>query len=248
MELKLVQLTEHTWLFPHNPDQTAVQSSIGVIVNRNESVLVDAGNGPRLARRIKTELARCNLPSVSRIIYSHHHWDHVYGACEFDVPVTAHRICKEILEEEARKPWGIEYLNEASKLNPKLALSYRARANAVDDWDTFRIVVPQAVFENEALIDLDGLAIELEHVGGEHAEDSIVVKVPDDGVMFLGDCYYPPPLHLRKPDSAPSIDMLRRLHNDAYRLYVEGHDNPLTHAEVGKLLRANNETPPTAFL
>ena len=247
MEYKLAQLTEHTWLFPHNPDPAAVQSSIGVIVNRNESVLVDAGNSPRLARRIKTELARCNLPPVSRIIFSHHHWDHVYGACEFNVSVTAHRICKQILEEEARKPWGIEYLNEEGKRNPKLTLSYLGRADAVDDWDTFRIVVPQYVFETEASIDLHGLAIELEHVGGEHAEDSIVVKVPADGVMFLSDCYYPPPLHLRKPDSVPSVGILRKLLNEAYRLYVEGHDNPLTSEELGKLLRENNETPPTAF-
>jgi glyoxylase-like metal-dependent hydrolase (beta-lactamase superfamily II) len=104
--MKLTQLTEHTWLLPHHPNADAVQSSIGVITTLNETILVDAGNSPRLARKIKTELARRNLPHVSRIIYTHHHWDHIYGACEFDVPVTAHVICKSILEEESRKPWG----------------------------------------------------------------------------------------------------------------------------------------------
>jgi glyoxylase-like metal-dependent hydrolase (beta-lactamase superfamily II) len=73
MELKLTQLTEHAWLFPHDPDPNAVQSSIGVITTRNESLLVDAGNSARLVRKLKTELARCNLPPVSRIIYTHHH-------------------------------------------------------------------------------------------------------------------------------------------------------------------------------
>ena len=240
MELQLANLTEHTWLLPHNPDETAVQSSIGVIVTQNQSLLVDAGNSPHLARKIKTELARCNLPPVSRIIYTHHHWDHVYGACEFDVPVTAHVICKAILEEESRKPWGIEYLNEETRRNPKLTLSYNARANAIDDWESFRIVVPQDSFETEDWIDLDGLLIELEHVGGEHAEDSIVVKVPEDGVMFIGDCYYPPPLHLRQPDSVPSLDMLRKLQNDAYNLYVEGHDKPFTRTALLKFLQATN--------
>jgi glyoxylase-like metal-dependent hydrolase (beta-lactamase superfamily II) len=240
MELKLTQLTEHTWIFPHHSDATVVQSSIGVIVTRNESLLVDAGNSPPLARNIKTELARCNLPPVSRIVYTHHHWDHVYGACEFEVPVTAHVICKDILEEEARKPWGMEYLNEEARHNPALALSYQARANAVDDWQSFRIVVPEDVLEKESLINFDGLAIELEHVGGEHAEDSIVAKVPKDGVMFIGDCYYPPPLNIRKPDSGPSIEMLRRLQNDLYNLYVEGHGKPFTKAELLKLLQAND--------
>lgn len=236
MELNVVQLTEHTWLFPHDPDETAVQSSVGIIVSRNESLLVDAGHSPRLARKLKAELARRNFPPVSRIIYTHHHWDHVYGACEFEVSVTAHVICKAILEEESGKPWGSEYLNEEIRRNPRLTVSYNARASAIDDWTSFRIVVPEDVFEKEAQIDLTGLAIELEHVGGEHAEDSIVVKVPQDGVMFIGDCYYPPPLHFRKPDSAPALDMLRKLQNEAYHLYVEGHDKPFTRTELRKVL------------
>ena len=241
MELQLTQLTEHVWLLPHHPDPNAVQSSIGVIAARNKSLLIDAGNSPRLAHKLKTELARCQLPPVSRIIYTHHHWDHIYGACEFGVPVTAHVLCKTILEGEARKPWGVEFLNEEIKRNPKLEVSYHARARSIEDWEAFQIIVPEEVFEKEEIIDLDGLAIELEHVGGVHAEDSIVVKVPQEGVMFLGDCYYPPPLHLREEDPDPSLEMLRRLQNPAYPLYVEGHDKPFTRAELLHVLQQINE-------
>ena len=239
MELTLKPLTEHVWLLPHDPDETAVQSSVGVITSRNESILIDAGNSPRLARKIKTELARNHLPPVSHIIYTHHHWDHIYGACEFDVPVIAHTICKAILMEESRKPWGIEYLREEIKREPKLTASYSARARSIQDWGAFRIVVPEEAFETEQVIHLDPLTIALEHVGGEHAQDSIVVKVPQEGVMFIGDCYYPPPLHLRKPDSAPSLEMLRRLQDDAYNLYVEGHAKPFTQTELLKFLHEN---------
>jgi glyoxylase-like metal-dependent hydrolase (beta-lactamase superfamily II) len=240
MELKLEQLTEHAWLLPHDPDQNAVQSCIGVITTQNESVLIDAGNGPRLARQLKTELIRNNLPPVSRIIYTHHHWDHVYGACEFDVPVTAHILCKAILEEQAKKPWGIEYLREEITRAPELTASYNARARSIQDWKEFRIVVPEDVFEIQKLIDLDRLTIELLHVGGEHAEDSIVAKIPQDRVMFLGDCYYPAPPRLRKPNSVPSLDILRKLQNDGYNLYVEGHDKPSTRTELLKFLEEND--------
>ena len=171
MELKLEQLTEHTWLLPHDPDQNAVQSCIGVIITQNESILIDAGNSPRLARKLKTELIRNNLPPVSRIIYTHHHWDHVYGACEFAVPVTAHILCKAILEEEAKKPWGIEYLNAEIQSAPDLTASYNARARSIENWGAFRIIVPEDVFETEDVIQMDRLTIELFHVGGEHAED-----------------------------------------------------------------------------
>ena len=236
MELELEQLSNHTWFFPHHPNLRAVQASIGVIATQKGSLLIDAGNSPRLASRIKTELMRCNLPPVAHIIYTHHHWDHVYGACGFDVQVIAHVICKTILEEESKKPWCIEYLNQRIKNNPKLEVSYNARAKAIDDWKAFQIVVPEEVFENEKVIDLGGLIIELEHVGGNHSEDSIIVKVPQDEVMFIGDCYYPPPLHLRKPYSRPEFDILRRLYNYNYNLYVEGHAKPFKQTKLRKLL------------
>lgn len=240
MRFQIQQLSEHIWLFPHNPLPNAVQSSIGVIATRHASVLIDAGNSPRLARKVKTELARRNFPPLSRIIYTHHHWDHVYGACEFGARVMAHVSCRAILEEESRKPWGVEFLRAEIKRNPKLAVSYKARLKCIEDWDAFRIIVPEEVFEKTKSLDLEGLAIELEHVGGQHAEDSIVVKVAEEGVMFLGDCYYPPPVHLRKPDSTPSFEMLRRLQDQNYRLYVEGHDKPFTRAELLKVLHKSS--------
>ena len=81
-------------------------------------IMTDECNGPRSAQKLKTELIRNHLAPVSRIIYTHHHWDHVYGACEFDVPVTAHILCKAILEEQAAKPWGIAYLGKEIEREP----------------------------------------------------------------------------------------------------------------------------------
>jgi len=240
MDLRLTALTEHTWLLPHDPDPNAVQSCIGVITSRNESLLVDTGNSPRLARQLRAELERCDLPPVSRILYTHHHWDHIYGACEFAVPVIAHTICKDILEEESRRPWSIKYMKEEMSRNPELAVSYEAGVKAIDDWSAFRIIVPEQTFDRELRIHLDGLTVELEHVGGEHAADSIVIRVPQDEVMFIGDCYYPPPLHLRKPDSAPALDMLRRFKESSYSLYVEGHDKPFTQSELERFLEENS--------
>ena len=58
-------------------------------------------------------------------------------------------------------------------------MSYNARALSIDDWDTFRIVVPEDVLEKGKVIYVARLSIELEHVGGGHAENSIIIKVPE---------------------------------------------------------------------
>lgn len=232
MEMKLVQITERVWLLPPHQDPDRIQPCIGVIVGDRGSVLVDAGNCPTLARQLKVALDHANLPTVKQIIYTHHHWDHVYGACEFNVPVIAHRLCREILLEEARKPWGAKYIENEVKKNPLLQVSLETRRRLIDDWESFQIVVPEIVFDRSMVIELGEMKIELNHVGGDHAPDSIVVKVPQAGVMFLGDCYYPPPLHLREPDSDISIPMLVSLEDEIYAFYVDGHSEPFTRDEL----------------
>jgi glyoxylase-like metal-dependent hydrolase (beta-lactamase superfamily II) len=96
--------------------------------------------------------------------------------------------------------------------------------------------VPDVVFDSTLTLQFGQMRLELEHVGGQHAEDSIVVKVPQAQIMFLGDCYYPPPLHLRTPESKASMTMLAALESKEYTLYVEGHDKPVTRAKLLKMV------------
>ena len=236
MEQDLIQLDDHVWYWPHHPDPNTVQPSIGVIVGQRNSILVDVGNSPAQARRVGAALTQVGIPPVSLIIYTHHHWDHISGACAYSVPVIAHAKCRAILLEEAQKPWSKEYLEELIQQNPKLRVSCEARNRAISDWQNFRIVVPETVFERSKVIELEGLRIELEYLGGQHAEDSIIVKVPQSRVMFIGDCYYPPPLHLRTPESTISNEILSNLVDDGIDLYIEGHDDPTTRNEIVEYL------------
>ena len=107
---KLQQITDKVWLWPHHRNPMRVQSSVGVIVGDHGTLLVDAGNGPTLGALIQKSIKKRGFPPVTYIVYTHHHWDHVYGACAFDAKIVAHASCKEILVEEAKKPWGLEFL------------------------------------------------------------------------------------------------------------------------------------------
>ncbi|MFP3339793.1 hypothetical protein R0J91_17575, partial [Micrococcus sp. SIMBA_131] len=40
-------------------------------------------------------------------------------------------------------------------------------------------------------IDLGGVTCVLQHVGGDHAADSVVVYIKEEKILFLGDCFYP---------------------------------------------------------
>ena len=79
----LQQVASNIWIFPHDEDANRVQPNVGIIVAGKHTVLIDAGNSPRHARRIMIALDDIQAPAVSYLIYTHSHWDHVFGAMVF---------------------------------------------------------------------------------------------------------------------------------------------------------------------
>ncbi|AZM48879.1 MBL fold metallo-hydrolase [Streptomyces sp. WAC 06738] len=230
----LVRITDRVWWWPHHPDPDRVQAGVGVIAGDDGCLLVDAGHSPALARRIAGALGGAGLPKARALVYTHHHWDHVWGAQEWAVPVTAHELTAEALRAEAEKPWSEAYVRAGMARDPRLVPSYtaRLRAMAEDGWDSLRIVPPAETFTGRHEIRLGGVTAELRHVGGGHAADSTVVGVPSEGVLFVGDCYYPPPYHLREEGAGPDLALARELVGGEYEWYVESHEAPRRRKEA----------------
>jgi glyoxylase-like metal-dependent hydrolase (beta-lactamase superfamily II) len=42
-------------------------------------------------------------------------------------------------------------------------------------------------FEDEVQIDLGGITCIIKHVGGDHADDSVVIYIKEEKILFLGD-------------------------------------------------------------
>lgn len=161
-------------------------------------------------------------------------YDHVWGACMWpDAEVLGHESGRRLLEREAARPWSDAHLRDAVLENPRLGPSYDARWRAMPSWEGFRVRPPDRTFDD--VLRLPG-GIEVRHVGGRHAEDSAVVAVPDSGVLLLGDCFYPPPLHLREVTDGLDLAMLRSLVDDRFEWYVGSHDEPRRLEEVVALL------------
>jgi glyoxylase-like metal-dependent hydrolase (beta-lactamase superfamily II) len=232
----LSRLAGRVWLYPHDPDPGAVRGSVAVIEDERGSVVVDAGNGPEAAREIQRSIRAAGLPAPRWLVYTHHHWDHTWGACAWnDVEIIGHESGAPLLEAEARRPWSHRYLRDQVARKPRLGPSFRARALAVPDWAGFAVLPPHRTFAGTLTLPT---GVRLRHVGGGHAVDSVVVTDPESGVVLLGDCYYPPPYHLRSAGDAPDTAMLRPLLAQRHDWYVDAHGDPRTRAEVAAAVEA----------
>ena len=58
----LLHIAENVWSFPTNPDSEKVEPTVGVIVTGTGTVLVDAGNSPAHARRVRDAIAALGAP------------------------------------------------------------------------------------------------------------------------------------------------------------------------------------------
>ncbi len=224
---ELVQLTEHVWMVPPAPHKLDIRPAVGVVMSSSQTLLYDAGNSPRQAREIIAALKELNAPPVRYVVYSHAHWDHVFGAQALveeygdSLDIVAHERCAEMLKTYASRPWGLDYVQRVARENPRLRGSYQLLEKLID-WNDFRIVMPTLIFD-EPIYTLhldDDVEVELEWVGGQHSEDSTIMRVPGKGVMFLSDSFYAP----TTGDGQSDQTMMQRFLGEKQQFYIDGHN------------------------
>lgn len=233
LPLKLTQISPNVWILPRHPDKNRVQATVGMVLTAKQTILIDAGNSLQLARQIQAALAAMDAPPISHVIYTHHHWDHSFGACVYGVPVIAHKLSHQFLSQMQQENVGETYLRTKVERNPKLILDWTA-----EDWAEFELVLPEITYEGQQRLQFDDVSLELVPVGGIHAADSTVIKVVNDGVMFLGDCYYPAPRYENPTDQMLDMAMLANLLDEQYDHYIDGHNAPMQTRHVRRILRS----------
>ena len=98
------QLTDHVyWL---SPDSATDRPVLGVVVDANGTLVVDAGNSPSHVKVLLDHLAAAKLAPPRYLVLTHWHWDHWFGAAAFDLPTFAHGETRRILVEQAAWDWS----------------------------------------------------------------------------------------------------------------------------------------------
>lgn len=234
VHLTLHRLTPRVyWTAPAEESDRPV---MGAITGEKGTLIVEAGNSPAHAEAFLAALRPLNAAPPAFVALTHWHWDHVFGGSALAVPMVAHEETAQIVAEMARLNWRDKALDQRvtegaeiefcrDKMKVELSNAMRGR---------LEIHTPEICFSDCMTIDLGGLVVELVHVGGDHSSDSTVVFVPEDGVVFLGDCLYyaiyedPPYYTIRR-----LFPLLERLLAFDARYYLPAHAaQPLTRAEM----------------
>jgi glyoxylase-like metal-dependent hydrolase (beta-lactamase superfamily II) len=212
----LNQLTPYVHWFP--PDSTTDRPIIGVVHGEQASLVVDAGNSPAHARLILEEVARLNLPPLKYLALTHWHWDHVFGVATFNLPTFAHLETRRRLVQMANWDWRDAALDQRVEWGIEIAFCRDNIKRELPDRRQLVIRPPDVTFNDGLEVDLGGVTCQIVHVGGDHSPDSSVIYVPEERVLFTGDClcedFYSGPLSYTTARLFPLIDTLLSFNAD----------------------------------
>jgi glyoxylase-like metal-dependent hydrolase (beta-lactamase superfamily II) len=213
------RISEHVvWLPPAPPDRP----SLCAVVGTRRTLMLDGGASPAHARELL--LALDARPAA--VVYTHSHWDHVFGGAEVGAPIVAHRLTAERLVDLAASDWSDEALERrvaAGELPAQYAADIKEELPAPRRVD---VAPADVLFDSGLVFELGGVRVVVRHVGGDHAHDSSVAFVEPDRVLFLGDCL------CEAQRGGVTAELALPLHETILsfgaQIYVEGHHDALT--------------------
>jgi len=214
----LTKLSERVyWMPPGPPDRPSLCAAVG----DRRTLMLDAGSSNAHTRTFLDALSAEGAARPSAVVYTHSHWDHVFGGAELGGHVIAHALTAAQLIELAAMDWTDEALDErvaSGQASPQHAEHVREELPSPR---TVEVAPADIVFHDGLDIELGGVSVRVRHVGGDHSADSSVMYVEPDHVLFLGDCLCDSPAGALTAELAfPLCDAI--LAFDA-ELYVEGH-------------------------
>jgi glyoxylase-like metal-dependent hydrolase (beta-lactamase superfamily II) len=188
--------------------------------DRQQLIGIDAGTRPDAAKGAYEALRTYapSLPELTTVFITHAHWDHVGGHKYF-------RALNSRLRFYARDNYSEEIAREAAQ-PAAFDKQFFGERFSMDDVRSFR---PDVTIDRRTELTIGGTHIRLIPVVGGETHDAMLIHLPDQGVMFVGDFIMPylgaPPVP--EGDLQGLLDAIDIIVQENPRHLLHGHE-PLT--------------------
>lgn len=190
-------------------------ANTGIIIGRNEVVVIDAKMTAESARAMLAEIGKLTPNPVKCVVLTHSDGDHVNGLAGF--------------------PKGLRIVSHANARGDMEQAFKGANQEALPAW-----LPNETLAAATKAFDIAGVRIRLLHFGPAHTDGDLVMYLPDHKVAFTGDLIFvgrDPLIHLHKRGTASGlISTLRKLLELDVETYIAGHAAPVSKADIRTLL------------
>ncbi|MFE6073424.1 MBL fold metallo-hydrolase [Paenibacillus sp. NPDC057886] len=246
----LNQLSETIYYLSNQNDKE--RPTLGLVCGDKYSLVVDGGNSVQHARDFLHEIEKLNVPPVKYVVITHAHWDHFLGMNEYGATIIMNSLTSQKMNDWRNYSYDDGSLQGYVDSKKMTSHCMETIQNEIPERDTFQLCPPDIIFEKSLHLDLGNKVCVLETIRSTHTDDSTVVYIPDEKVIFLGDSAYCTTTnalyHFKQTHLLPMIEDIQKY--DATH-FLLGHESICDLEEMDKyykeLILANNAVKSTSI-
>lgn len=235
MELK--KLSNRIYYLP-NEEETD-RPVLGYINGDKYSLAVDAGNSSKHVEKFYKELRNANLRLPDYTVITHWHWDHTFGMHAVLGKTISGKLTNKKLKEVETWQWSDSNMQERLETGKDIEMCDRCIKLEYPNRKNIKVITSDIEFSGSLEINLGGIYCEITEVKAPHSEDSVLIYVPEERTIFVGDAdcedHYNNHGKYDKNKLEKYIESIREFN---FNTYVLGHDKPEGREEVFNYLES----------
>lgn len=185
----LSQITPN--IFVSDFDSSNDRPRLGYIKGEKLNIMIDAGNSPAHFNLFIEECKLIGLKSPDFIILTHWHWDHVFGLCATNIPVLASTKTQIKLIEMSHWKWDDFSMKERLLKGDDIEFCDQNMRIEYTNCLDIKVQLADITFTDECILNLADKTCVIKLTDNDHAPDSVVIYIPEERVLFLGDIISP---------------------------------------------------------
>lgn len=237
--MSLTKVTERIYYLIN--DRENDRPLLGYIKGDKYSLMVDAGNSKNHVEKFNKSLEELDLRLPDYTVITHWHWDHSYGMHAVSGKTIACEITNEQLKVMSEWKWTDEAMKKRLLTGEDIEFADTNIRKEYKVLQDIKVISSDIVFKDDLEIDLGGLKVILKNVVSPHSEDAVIVYVPEEKVLFIGDAYGVDYYNNYKydPNKLQSfIDILEKLEFD---ICFSGHSSPINKTRIIEYLKSQHK-------
>ena len=177
--MELTKVTDRVWYYPFEKERD--RPILGYVKGDEWSFAVDAGHSRQHTLEFYSALEKAGLPLPSATVLTHWHWDHSFGINAIKGKcISNERTRNQLLE--FRKWYADHGVEDFLAIDECIRKEYSDLKN-----NPVVISVPDTIFSDEMRLDAGNCPIRLFQAESPHTDDSTLIVVEREKVLFLGD-------------------------------------------------------------
>ncbi|MCP3775865.1 MBL fold metallo-hydrolase [Paenibacillus sp. MZ04-78.2] len=221
MELK--KISDKVFYYPHQPETD--RPMLAYLKGEKIVLAVDAGNSADHVDEFYKSLEVEGLKKPDFTVITHWHWDHTFGMHHIHGLSIAHHKTNEFLNNERAKILDREYVQFLKKDNECLAKEYVDNKSMI-------VVLSDIQFEEELILNLGGMTARIFHVESPHSEDTVLIHIPEEKILFLGDSTSEDFFNDGYMDKNKLKTLINVIESIDCQYCILGHTDPLTKSDL----------------